>query len=310
MIQEISYAGWNRNLRIQGQNTELVITLDVGPRIIRYAFHNDKNVFVELADQMSGTGELEWMIRGGHRIWTAPEADHSYDLDNAPATWQQLGDAAVEVVAPVSEAFGFQKAMRVEMLEDEMVRVTHFLTNKGAKALDLTLWVLSVMAPGGVALIPQPKLDLHPSEFPEGRDAKPGEYWPNRELILWPFTDLTDGRYSFSENFLRLAYRPESLATKLGLKLPTGWVAYQNSDNVFAKHFSYDPAQPYPDGGCNFEIFTNSAIMELESLAPLLPLQPGATREHIEHWTLHKTSADLRGEKAAVSFFETLPKIG
>ena len=48
MIQEIPYAGWKRNLRIQGQTTELIITLDVGPRIIRYAFHDDKNVFVEL----------------------------------------------------------------------------------------------------------------------------------------------------------------------------------------------------------------------------------------------------------------------
>ena len=78
----------------------------------------------------------------------------------------------------------------------------------------------------------------------------------------------------------------------------------------FAKHFSYDPALPYPDRGCNFEIFTNVEILELESLAPGLPLAPGATREHVEHWCLHKTPADLRGEKAARKFFDALPKIG
>ena len=165
MIQEISYGGWSRNLLISGQNTELVVTLDVGPRVIRYAFKGDKNVFIELADQMGGTGELEWKIRGGHRLWTAPEAGHSYDLDNDATTWKKLGDCAVEVTAPVSKAFGFQKAMRIELLENEIVRATHFLTNKSGKALDLTPWVLTVMAPGGVALIPQPPLDLHPSEF-------------------------------------------------------------------------------------------------------------------------------------------------
>jgi hypothetical protein len=196
------------------------------------------------------------------------------------------------------------------LLDNEVVRVTHLLTNTSAKTLDVSPWVLSVMAPGGTALIPQPPLDLHPSEFPEGRDTKPVDFLPNREMVLWPFTDLTDGRYAFSENFLRVTYLPERPATKLGLKLPTGWVAYQNGDNVYAKHFAYDPALPYPDRGCNFEIFTNIAILELESLAPGLPLEPGATREHVEHWVLRKSAADLRGEKAAKAFFAALPKLG
>jgi hypothetical protein len=309
MIQEIPYAGWKRNLRIQGPTTELVITLEVGPRIIRYGFRGDRNVFVEMPEQMGGAGENDWKIRGGHRFWTAPEGDHSYEPDNEPVTWKKIGETAVEITQPASKAFGFQKVLRVELLANELVRITHLLTNTGSAAIDVTPWALSVMATGGVALIPQPRLDLHPSEFPEGRDAKPDEFLPNRELILWPFTDLTDGRYAYSENFLRVTYLPERPATKLGLKLPTGWVAYQNGDVVFAKHLTYDPAQPYPDRGSNFEIFTNIQILELESLAPNLPLAAGATREHIEYWTLHKTKADLRGENAAVKFFGELPAI-
>jgi hypothetical protein len=310
MIQEIPYAGWRRNLRLQGKSTELVITLDVGPRVIRYALRDGRNVFVELPEQLGGSGEKDWMIRGGHRFWTAPEGDHSYERDNGPVTWKKLGEAAVEIVQPASKEFGFQKTMRVELIEGEQARITHLLTNVSGRPLDVTPWSLSVMAPGGVALIPQPRLDLHPSEFPDGRSVKPEEFLPNRELVLWPFTDLTDGRYAFSENFLRLTYLPERPATKLGLKLPAGWVAYQNGDVVFAKHLTYDSAQPYPDQGCNFEIFTNIQILELESLAPLLPLAPGATREHVEHWCLRPTSADLRGEKAAVKFFAELPKVG
>jgi hypothetical protein len=310
MIQEIPYAGWKRNLRIQGPITELVITLDVGPRIIRYGLHNHRNVFVEMPAQLGGSGEKQWMIRGGHRFWTAPEGEHSYEPDNAPVTWKKLGETAVEIIQPASKSLGLQKTMRVELLKGELVRVTHLLTNTGSEALDVTPWSLSVMAPGGVALIPQPKLDLHPSEFPEGRDTKPAEFLPNRELVLWPFTDLNDGRYAFSENFLRVTYLPELPATKLGMKLDTGWVAYQNGEVVFAKHFGYDPALPYPDRGSNFEIFTNIEILELESLAPLVPLAAGATREHVEHWTLHQTLADLRGERAALKFFQELPKLG
>jgi hypothetical protein len=310
MIQEIDYSGWKRNLRLQGPTTELVITLDVGPRIIRYAFPGDKNVFVELPDQLGGSGESDWKIRGGHRFWTAPEGPHSYATDNGPVTYKKISDNAVEIVQPVDKTYGFQKTVRVELLADEVVKITHLLSNVTGKPLDVSPWALSVMAPGGVALIPQPALDLHPSEFPDGRAVKDEEFLPNREMVLWPFTDLTDGRYAFSENFLRVTYLPERPATKLGLKLPTGWVAYQNGDNVFAKHFAYDPAQPYPDRGVNFEIFTNVAILELESLAPSLALAAGGTATHVEHWVLRKSKADLRGEKAAKAFFAALPKIG
>jgi len=309
MIKEIAFAGWKHNLSIQGKTTELVITLDVGPRILRYGFPGERNVFVEMAEQLGGSGEKEWMIRGGHRFWTAPEADHSYELDNAPVEWKKLGNSAVEITQPPSP-YGFQKTLRVEMGADEAVCVTHSLKNLGAKPIEVTPWALSVMAPGGTAYIPQPRLDLHPNEFPEGRETKPEDFLPNREMVLWPFTNLTDGRYTFTEHFLQVTQQPGKPATKLGLKLATGWIAYQNGDCVFAKHLAYDPTQPYPDRGVNFEIFTNPAILELESLAPATPLAPGATRDHVEHWALRKTANNLSHGKFAKELFDTLPKIG
>ena len=310
MIQEIPYAGWKRNLRLQGPTTELIITLDVGPRIIRFAGHDARNVFAEVPEQLGHAGEKEWMLRGGHRFWTAPEAAHSYELDNEPVTWKKLGENAVEIIQPPSKEFGMHKTLQIELLENEVVRVTHRLHNIGSKPLEITPWALSVMAPGGIAVIPQPCLDFHPSEFPEGRQTCPEDFLPNRELILWSYTDITDRRFAFSERFLRVAQHPEMRATKIGLKFATGWVAYQNGDYVFAKHLIYDPSVPYPDRGANFELFTNAKILELESLAPQLPLAPGATRDLIEHWALRKTTDDLRGEIAAAKFFAELPKIG
>jgi hypothetical protein len=309
MIQEISHGGWKRNLRVRGRTTELVVTLEIGPRVIRYAFHDAPNVFAEMAGQLGGTGEQEWMIRGGHRFWVAPEGDHSYELDNEAVTWKKLGDAAVEIVQPAAKSSGLQKTLRVELLENEIVRVTHLLTNGGSMPVTMTPWGLSVMAPGGCALIPQPPLDAHPEEFPDGRASKPEDFLPNRELVLWPFTNLMDGRYTFSKHFLRVAHHPKKRATKIGLKFSTGWVAYQNGEFVFAKHLTLDPALPYPDRGSNLELFANDAILEIESLAPLLPLAPGATRGHVEHWTLSKTATDLSEEKAATEFFAGLPVI-
>jgi hypothetical protein len=310
MIDDISYAGWRHNLRLRGAKTELVVTLDVGPRIIRYAQHNGPNVFVELKDQLGGTDEKDWMIRGGHRFWTAPEADHSYDLDNVPVTWKKLGEAAVEITQVPSKTFGFQKILRIEFLPgaDEVVRVTHRLIAVGTVALEVAPWALSVMDVGGICVVPQPQADIHPSEFPEGRDTKPEEFLPNREFVLWPFTDLTDGRYRFSENFLRLTQRTGMAATKLGLKVPSGWIAYENKGVVFAKHLPRSGGL-YPDRGVNLELFTNSAILEMESLAPLKTVAPGEAHEHVEHWVLRPAGAGLAEEPAAVDFFARLPRV-
>ena len=40
----------------------------------------------------------------------------------------------------------------------------------------------------------------------------------------------------------------------------------------------------YPDLGSCFEIFTNGAMVELETLGPLASLAPGRTTTHVEYW--------------------------
>jgi hypothetical protein len=47
----------------------------------------------------------------------------------------------------------------------------------------------------------------------------------------------------------------------------------------------------YPDFGCSVEIFTNAAMLEVETLGPLTTLEPGSAVEHIEQWSLDRASA-------------------
>jgi hypothetical protein len=47
----------------------------------------------------------------------------------------------------------------------------------------------------------------------------------------------------------------------------------------------------YPDFGCSVEIFTNAAMLEVETLGPLATLEPGSAVEHVEEWSLHRAPA-------------------
>ena len=52
------------------------------------------------------------------------------------------------------------------------------------------------------------------------------------------------------------------------------------------KRFDYEPECEYPDWGSAVEIFTNDTILEVETLGPLVFLEPGEFVEHVERWYL------------------------
>ena len=64
----IAHAGWNRNLCLANDHAEVIVTLDVGPRILSYKRSAGENVFKNYDDQLGSSGESDWKIRGGHRL--------------------------------------------------------------------------------------------------------------------------------------------------------------------------------------------------------------------------------------------------
>ena len=51
-IYEAPYGGWQKCLFIENEVVQLVVTLEVGPRIIRYALQGKENVLDEKAKQL------------------------------------------------------------------------------------------------------------------------------------------------------------------------------------------------------------------------------------------------------------------
>ncbi len=275
-MKKIPYRGWQNNILLENDLAELVITLDVGPRIIRFAKKDGANVFKEYDGMLGKSGESEWMIRGGHRFWTAPEAAHSYAPDNVPVPHETPDEFTVKILSPANEQFGWQKEMTVSLSRDRAEATVHHklraLTDFDSP---ISIWALSVMAPGGEAIIPQPPRGEHPRDL-----------LPDRKLILWPYTDINDPRYSWSEGMLTVKQDTEKGPTKIGLLHKLGWAGYRLGDTTFKKTIAHESGVHYPDGGVNFELFTNQDMLELESIAPLQKLTAGECSEHTEIWTL------------------------
>lgn len=75
---------------------------------------------------------------------------------------------------------------------------------------------------------------------------------------------------------------------KVGAMVHEGWVVYSREQHLFVKTFNHVPGAVYPDLGCCVELFTDARFLEVETLGPLVNLEPGEATEHIEHWFLFR----------------------
>ncbi|MCS6953465.1 MAG: hypothetical protein RMK57_15150 [Bryobacterales bacterium] len=278
-IEKISYQGWPNCYRVSNGEVELVVTGDVGPRILRYAFVGERNFFKEYPEMMGKSGEKQWMIRGGHRLWRAPEDPKlTYALDNDPVKIDVRGSVLI-ATQPVEALTGIEKQIEVRLAaRGTAVEVVHRMRNTLRRPQEFAAWALTVMAPGGVAVTGFPPRGRHPEVL-----------LPTNPLVMWAYTDFSDPRWTFTKKYLILRQDPQAREPqKAGLFHPDTWGAYVLGTDLFLKRSKADPSQRYPDFGCSFETFTNQDMLELETLGPLTQVRAGGTVEHIERWSLHR----------------------
>lgn len=296
VVEPVAYGGWAHNIRLANDEVEAVVTLDVGPRVIRLARPGGDNAFKEVPEQLGTVGEDHWVMRGGHRLWVSPEDPaRTYDADNHPLTHALThgpDGVRLRVTQRPDARTGLEKSIEL-LLPDSgpSLSITHRLRNVGDKETTLAPWALTVMEAGGHAVVPLAPFRPHPGDA--GRTA--ADYAPSQPLVLWPYFRFNDPRFRFGTRFIRIRHDSTRGPAKIGLGMGLdpqhpeaafGYAAYQRGDATFVKRFAATPGAPYPDSGCTFETYTDSGILELESLGPLTTVARGAEVLHTETWWL------------------------
>lgn len=277
-MEIVEYNGWRRCVRLANGQVEVIVTQDVGPRVARFGFIGEQNLFAEIEGEQGGSDEEEWMLRGGHRLWAAPEAKpETYELDNTPIQIEEI-DGGIRTRQPVGPLTGLVKTMDI-MLETDSTQVTilHSLQNVSQKPVTAAPWALSVMSPGGMAIIPMPRKIAHTERLTH-----------NQEWSIWGYTNLNDPRWSFGSRYVLFRHDPEKGPSKIGMAHREGWVGYLLGEFLFVKRFEWLGGAKYPDGGVNFETFANEEFLEVESLGALTTLEPDESVSHEEQWELYQ----------------------
>lgn len=272
------YHGW-RSLVLKSGTAEIVIPTEIGPRIVHCGFAGEQNLFHRVDADLGGRGEQEWRLRGGHRLWHAPEhPKRTYDPDNHAIHFTQSDDGrSLQLEAPAPDPSGILKSMHIESLGDQCFRVSHTLENHNLWPVQCTPWALTVLPANGVATIPLPPKKTHPEGL-----------LPNQCLVTWPYTDLSLPCWKFHPECIQINGQVVQQPQKLGLTNYPGWSALWQSGGTFMKYARppVDSPSAQPDFGSFFELFCNGNILELETLGTVATLEPGQSQSHCEYWKI------------------------
>ncbi len=108
----------------------------------------------------------------------------SYIPDNSPVEVVERMNI-LHLRQPVEAQTGIQKELFITLDEHTAhAHIVHRLNNLGLWPIELAVWCLTVLEPGGIAIFPLPPRAPH----------SPEHLLPASSLALWSYTDLSDPR--------------------------------------------------------------------------------------------------------------------
>jgi hypothetical protein len=255
---------------IQNEFLRLDYLTTTGPRIVGlYASGVQGNLLAETPDVHWSTPHGEYYLRGGHRLWTAPENP----FYTCPEDGLDIVEENNKVIlkSPVDSA-GLEKEITIQ-LDGSCVELDHRVTWHGDEPIELAPWAITQLRLGGMAILPL-------------SDAN--GLLPNRNLVLWPYTKLQDERLELHDDLILLHGTGSEQACKIGSRNSHGWVACILGEALFVKRFTINESGAYPDLGCNVEAYVKDSCIELETLGSITKLKKGESITHAESWQVVK----------------------
>jgi len=237
-----------------------------GPRIVGlYAKAVEGNLFAETPDVHFPTLHGEYYLRGGHRLWTAPENP----FYTCPEDHMQVITEKDKVTLRSKvDASGLEKEISF-YVDENRVALIHQVTWHGKEPIELAPWAITQLRLDGVAILPQSESD---------------GLRPNRNLVFWPYSQTADKRLELYDDLILIHGCAAEQAFKIGHYNSHGWIAYLLGNALFVKRFSVDQMHSYADMGCNVEVYVKDICIELETLGSLTLLKPKESVTYEETW--------------------------
>ncbi len=273
VINKTTFGNFKECYEISENKTKMIVAVDIGPRIVY--FGEEKNVL--FVDEKLELGRNSWKIYGGHRFWTSPETEDTYNPDNESC--EVTEDSKSISISKLDKKTNLEKKINISIENNEFI-VKHILINKGEMLYHAGIWALTCIVPAGKIFFPW---------------VSPGE-WRMKKIIYWekwPGQSTNINSTSFIKGKDLFIIKINGEMAKLGTTGYGGFLGVANDNYTFIKKFDFIQGAVYPDDNCAIEIYTSQKFCELETLSPMVTLIPNYPLVHVERWKYIDKYIDL-----------------
>ena len=153
-----NYKNYGKCAVLERGGVKVMVTLDIGPRIIWFGTEDLNFMNEDLERNVSKGGEFfdehygkgtTWYLYGGHRVWKSPEDLETYTPDNVPVEAEERPSGGRFVCRA---AKWLDYALDIELADDGTLTVKNTVENKGAERT-LAVWGLTVARKGGTLVL-------------------------------------------------------------------------------------------------------------------------------------------------------------
>lgn len=254
----------------------LQVTTAFGPRIISCIPTGGENLMAVLPDlRLDWQPDAPFHLRGGHRLWVAPEEPRrTYTPDDDAVIVANRG-GSIDFTTPATATCPLTRTITVTLAAQRAAAtIEHTVRNVGPSDTTAAPWAITMLRGEGTAYLPL-------------RGPTTDEFQAERTLVLWPYSSLADPLVEVSDGAVVVRGNRTS-ATKWGTSGAAGHCFYVLDDHALVKRIDWDAAGQYADHGAALQCYANADFCELETLGPLVRLALGDTTRHIEYWEIHE----------------------
>lgn len=307
-VKEISYRNFGNCVQISNGIIDVVVTIEYGPRIIRFGFCGKENVLYEdtgrklklppsNASGTNGNEEGTYYSYGGHRLLLGSEHPAAIpDRDNDPVIYSLL-PGCVRFLRPKQKKTKLQAGFEIVMGEDAAdIMVVHTAKNCSKEIQSCSLWPITMVDGSGTVILPQ-------------NTGTADLLHPNRVLTFWPGTDIRDKRLFCGNRYLTVLRESDSeKPLEIGCNNVLGWMAFVGRHYTFMKQFVHNPQAIYPDFGSSCELLIQDDFTEMQTLSPLYRIEPGQGIKYVEDLSLFLTlnSVNPKDEDGIARYIQNL----
>ena len=269
----------HKSVILENEHFQLECLAQAGPRVVRLIpSWMGENLFAEVPNLTTRTPSGEYHYFGGHRLWYAPESfARTYSPDSHGITIKEVQDG-IRLTGTNEPGTGIQKTVTIQISPDRsFILLKHQLHNYGPMTVRLAPWAITMMRPMGIAILPQQRGNVDEDGL-----------LPNRRFALWPYSRWGDPRLQLGDRYVFVRSNADARPLKLGYFNPHGWLGYLYADVFFVKRFGVRRDKEYADYGSNAEVYVNHRAAELETLGPLIDLDPDEDIVHTETWEVYR----------------------